>query len=129
LTIVSLVGHTDRGLLELLVAAVSDDSELRAEPFDVVCLAAQKRLRDRQREGGVRAPVGLIRSAITACSRCQIAYAHGRVTIVPRRGRFSASSVLAMTPGSSAGSPQIAASAHPARRDLYVSGTVVLATA
>jgi hypothetical protein len=32
LTIVSLVGHTDRGLLELLVAAVSDDSELRAEP-------------------------------------------------------------------------------------------------
>src|SRR5579875_1942600 len=43
------------------------------------------------------APVALIRSSRAACNRSQIAYPHGRITMVPRTGPFSASSARATT--------------------------------
>jgi hypothetical protein len=43
----------DRGLLELLAAAMGDDRKLGAEALDVLGLATQVALRNQQREVGV----------------------------------------------------------------------------
>ena len=43
------------------------------------------------------APLALMRGSSSACTRSQMAYAYGRITMVPRTGPLSASSALAMT--------------------------------
>src|SRR5574341_201530 len=43
------------------------------------------------------APVALMRRSMSACISSQIAYPHGRMTMVPRAGPFSASSARATT--------------------------------
>src|SRR5690606_10990261 len=43
------------------------------------------------------APAALIRTSTSACIRSQIAYAYGRMTIVPRTGPLSASAAFSRT--------------------------------
>ena len=57
--IVSLVGRTANGLLELLAAADRDDGQLRTEALDVLGLTLEVLERDEEREVGVLGPARL----------------------------------------------------------------------
>src|SRR6266542_3586704 len=68
------------------------------------------------------APVALMRRSMSACISSQMAHPHGRMTMLPRAGPFSASSARATTswyhwgtsfPGISRGDPR---RAYPARQ-------------
>src|SRR5215218_904310 len=97
LTTVSEVGRTTSGSASFSPPPWVTTASSGENPSTCCCSFSRKLMGMNSGKYAFWTPVALIRRSRSACMSSQVAHAHGRMTMLPRAGPFSASSARATT--------------------------------